>query len=81
LVDGTSRLADGNFAIINTGSLAQVGEATVSGSGNSVTITIQLSVLGGASGGGTMIMEAGNAFGAAQNATDCAPDSATPIAY
>jgi hypothetical protein len=80
LVDGTSRLADGNFPIRNATSLTQVGEATVTGSGSSITITIQLSVLSSASGGG-LIAEVGNVFGGSTSGTDCAPDSSTPIAY
>jgi hypothetical protein len=80
LVDGTSRLADGNFPIRNATSLTQVGEATVTGSGSSITITIQLSVLSSASGGG-LIAEVGNVFGGSTSGTDCAPDSSTPVAY
>jgi hypothetical protein len=69
------RLADGNFPIFNA-SLAQTGEASVSGSGNTVSYGIPLSAIGGSSG--QMAVVAVN-FNTQDNLTDCLPDSTTEI--
>jgi hypothetical protein len=70
------RLADGNFPIVNT-SLVQVGEASVSGSGSTISYGIPLSAIGGSSG--QMAVTAENFPGGVASATDCLPDSSTEI--
>lgn len=73
---GGGRLADGNFPIFN-GGLIQTGEASVSGSGGTISYGIPLSAIGGSSGQMAVIAE--NFSGGGENVTDCLPDSTTEI--
>lgn len=71
------RLADGNFPIVTVPGFVQVGEASVSGSGGTVSYGVPLSAIGGSSGQIAVLAE--NFSGSNENVTDCVPDSTTEI--
>lgn len=70
------RLANGNYDVVNLSTFAKTGEATVFGSGNTISYTIPLSAIGGGSVSGLMGVAASNFMGG-ENNVDCAPDGAT----
>jgi hypothetical protein len=72
-VDG--RLPNGNYDVINLSTLAKSGEATVFGSGNTISYTIPLSAIGGSTSG--LMGVAASNFVSGENVVDCAPDGAT----
>jgi hypothetical protein len=74
---GDTRLADGNFPILNT-SFATVGEASVSGSGTTVSYGVPLSAIGGSSG--SIAVSAENFSSGTENITDCFPDDGSEVA-
>ncbi len=76
----STRLADGNFAIIKTfPSLSLAGEATIAFTGpNTLTYTVPLSAIGGGSGAVQIAVAAFNGAGTFGSpvSTDCAPNAA-----
>lgn len=68
-----TRLGNGNYVITNA-ALTPTGEASVSVSGNVLTINVPLSALGGDDGQTHLYVFAGNRNGGILNVTDCAPD-------
>ncbi|HXM18594.1 MAG TPA: hypothetical protein VN934_07245 [Candidatus Tumulicola sp.] len=78
-VDGGAsfpRLADGNFQIFSLPGRVGTGEATVSGSGGTVTVNVPITALGG-TGQTNMFMGTANATGLPGVTTDCVPDAST----
>jgi hypothetical protein len=72
------RLADGNFAVYNSGTMAVSGEASISFTGpNTFTYTVPLSAIGGGSGAVQIAAVAlnGAAGPGSPNPTDCAPNA------
>ena len=70
------RLADGNFAILNTTAAIISGEASISFTGpNTLTYTIPLSAIGGGSGAVQLAAVALNGSGGSSSTTDCAPNA------
>jgi hypothetical protein len=77
VTDGSisGRLSNGNYDIIKLSTLTKSGEATVYGSGNTISYLIPLSAIGGVTSG-LMGVAASNFMGG-DNTVDCAPDGAT----
>lgn len=69
------RLANGNYNVINAAGV-KTGEATVSVSGSTLTVTTPLSAMGGDDGMTSLMVFAGNRNGGGLNTSDCAPNPA-----
>lgn len=70
------RLADGNFAILNTVAATISGEASISFTGpNTLTYTVPLTAIGGGSGAVQLAAVALNGSGGTASTTDCAPNA------
>jgi hypothetical protein len=70
------RLADGNFAILNTVAGTISGEASISFTGpNTLTYTVPLTAIGGGSGAVQLAAVALNGSGGSSSTTDCAPNA------
>jgi hypothetical protein len=67
------RLASGNLPVVTAG-LVVVGEAGVSAAGDTLTITVPLSALGGDDGVTHAVATVGTRFGGSYTFTDCAPN-------
>lgn len=72
------RLANGNYNVINS-AFGVTGQATVSVSGSTLTVTTPLSAMGGDDGMTSMMVFAGNRNGGGLNTSDCAPNPAGGI--
>lgn len=67
------RLVNGNYNVINA-AFVVTGQATVSVSGSTLTVTTPLSAMGGDDGATHLMVFAGNRNGGGLNTSDCAPN-------